>query len=87
MNQDQYNIVVSTRKNKKYDVFKNGKYFLSFGAIKSNGTPYSQYFDKIGNFSKYNHLDEERKRRYYARHGKDAKPFTSKWFSHHFLWS
>ena len=50
-----YSFKISKRKNKKYDVFKNGKYLVSFGGIKPDGTPYMQYYDKIGKYSKYNH--------------------------------
>ena len=36
----------STRKNKKYDVYKNDKYLVSFGSSLNQ-----QYFDKIGYYS------------------------------------
>ena len=55
-----YTFKVSNRKGKKYDVFKDGIYLVSFGGIRSNGIPYDQYYDKIGKYSKYNHLDESR---------------------------
>jgi hypothetical protein len=80
-----YEFKVSTRKNKKYDVYKNGKYLVSFGAIKTDGTPYEQYYDKIGSYSKYNHNDNKRKDNYYKRHGK-AKFESAKYFSHKYLW-
>jgi hypothetical protein len=68
---------------KKYDVFdgKTGKKITSFGARGMD-----QYFDKIGAYSSYNNLDKERRKRYYARHGKTAKPLSAKYFSHMFLW-
>ena len=81
-----YTFKISKRKNKKYDVFKNGKYLVSFGGIKSDGTPYMQYYDKIGKYSKYNHLDEDRKRRYYKRHGARFVYESAKYFSHAYLW-
>ena len=45
---DGYEFFKSNKKNKKYDVYKNGRFLASFGAIKKNNTPYSQFFDKIG---------------------------------------
>ena len=76
-----YIFKVSTRKNKKYDVYKNGKYLLSFGSKN-----HQQYFDKIGNFSNLNHLDDVRRDNYYKRFGKNAKKDTPKYFSHNYLW-
>lgn len=65
-----YEIKVSKKKNKKYDVFKNGKYLLSFG-----GDPkkYEHYLDKLGHYSELDHMDEERRKNYYARHHPDVK--------------
>ena len=78
-----YTFKVSKKQNKKYDVYKNNKYLLSFG-----DTRYSQYFDKIGNYTHLNHLDKTRLNNYYKRFGKKekAKPDTAKWFAHHYLW-
>ena len=45
-----------------------------------------QYYDKIGKYSKYNHLDENRKKRYYKRHGNKAEFESAKYFSHAYLW-
>ena len=75
-----YTFKKSTRKNKKYDAYKNGSYLLSFGDSR-----YEQYFDKIGLYSKQNHNDEKRRDSYHKRHGK-AKFESAKWFSHHYLW-
>ena len=78
-----YSFKVSIRKNKKYDVYKDNKYLLSFGS-KSN----FHYFDStpIKYYSYLNHLDEKRRENYYKRFGKKAKPDTAKWFSHNYLW-
>ena len=76
-----YQIEVSTRKNKKYDVYKNGKYFLSFGQL-----PYEHYFDKIGYYSHLNHQNIERKRLYYARMGKTTDKNSAKYWSNKYLW-
>ena len=75
-----YTFKKSIRKNKKYDVYKNGKYLVSFGDNR-----YEQYKDKIGLYSAKNHLDKKRRELYYKRHGK-AKFESSKWFSHKYLW-
>lgn len=80
-----YDIRVSTRKNKKYDVYKNGKYLLSFGAIKENGVPYEQYKDQFGYYSNYDHLDKERKKNFWKRHTKSNDP-TSASYWNKLLW-
>ena len=54
-----YTFQVSTRKNKKYDVYKNGKYLLSFGS-----KTHQQYYDKIDHYSNLNHLDRVRRDKY-----------------------
>jgi hypothetical protein len=80
-------IEVSKNNKKKYDAYLENKktkkiYIVSFGAKGMD-----QYFDKIGHYKNYNHLDNKRKKAYYARHGKDAKKYSAKYFSHTFLWS
>lgn len=81
-NLDGYTFVApSKRKNKKYDVYKRGKYITSFGDNR-----YKHYFDKIGFYSKLNHNDEKRKELYYKRHGTKADFESAKYFSHRFLW-
>lgn len=76
-----YSFKKSKRKNKKYDAYKDGKYIVSFGDSR-----YQQYKDMIGLYSKKDHLDKERRKRYYMRHGKDASFESAKWFSHKYLW-
>ena len=78
-----YSFVVSRRKGKKYDVFKNGKYLVSFGQ-----KGYAQFKDStpIKAYSHLDHGDKERRRLYYSRHGKDAKFESAKYFSHKYLW-
>jgi len=76
-----YEFKVSTRKNKKYDVYKNDKYIISFGDKR-----YQQYNDKIGHYSYLNHLDEKRRQNYYKRFGSKVKYESAKWFSHNYLW-
>jgi hypothetical protein len=76
-----YSFKVSTRKNKKYDVYKNGKYLLSFGS-----KTHQQYQDKIGYYKNLDHNDKVRRDNYYKRFGKNAKKDTPKYFSHNYLW-
>ena len=71
----------STRKNKKYDVYKNDKYLISFGSSSNQ-----HYFDKIGYYYNLNHLDKQKKDNYYKRFGKEAKFESAKYFSHKYLW-
>lgn len=81
---DGYLFCLSSKLNKKYDVFNKDtrEYITSFGDIR-----YSHYYDQIGLLPKsLNHLDEERRKLYYKRHGKSAKFQSAKWFSHNFLW-
>lgn len=75
---DQF--VVSTRGNKKYDVYRNGKYVLSFGDRR-----YGQYHDKLGFYWNLDHFDPARRANYYARHG-PATYKSAKWYSHRYLW-
>jgi hypothetical protein len=78
-----YFIRKSTRKNKKYDIYHNDKYFLSFGDKR-----YEQFKDQtpIKAFAKQNHGDPERKRLYFLRHGKTADRKSSKYWSNNYLW-
>ena len=85
-NKDGYLFVVSPGSTKKYKVYKNNKFITSFGGVRKNGKPYEQFFDKIGYYKKYNHLDNNRKNLYYKRHGRNAKFESAKWFSHRYLW-
>lgn len=60
---------------------------VPFGGIKTDGTPYQHYHDKIGAYRQYDHKDKERRRRYRIRHkGQDQKKFSSGYFSMRFLW-
>ena len=78
-----YTFKVSTRKHKKYDAFKNGKYVVSFGDNR-----YQQYKDStpLHHYKKLNHYDKNRRRLSSARHGKTAKKGSAKYFSHKYLW-
>ena len=78
---DGFEFRKSTRKNKKYDVFRNNKYVVSFGDKR-----YQQYKDKIGLYKYLDHNDSVRRYNYYKRFGIESKPFTAKYFSHLYLW-
>lgn len=84
---DGYIFKVSTRKDKKYDVFqKDGKKIISFGGIRKNGKPYEQFRDIIGYYKGFDHNDKKRREKYYNRHGARARKESAKWFSHKYLW-
>ena len=75
-------IAPSNTKGKKYDVYKDGKKLASFGAL-----PYQHYHDKIGNYNKLDHYDENRRRLYNARHEKDKDIYEHPgWFASKYLW-
>jgi hypothetical protein len=78
-----YKFIISRRKGKKYDVYKDGKYLVSFGSL-----GYQQFKDKtpLKSYSHLDHGDKNRRKRYYQRHGRDAKFESTKWFSHKYLW-
>lgn len=84
----RYKIIEPQRKNKKYSVLaynpktKEYEYLLSFGQL-----PYQHYKDTtpLKLYTNLNHHDKERRRLYYARHGK-AQKYSAKWFSHKYLW-
>lgn len=80
---DAYTVEVSMRPNKKYDVYKHGKYLLSFG-----DTRYQQYRDKLGNFMYLDHNDKVRREQFRARFsGKDHdNPDKALFWSWYYLW-
>lgn len=82
---NKYIFLKSKKKNKKYDVFykSTNTYITSFGDSR-----YQQYKDQTPNhlYRNLDHNDETRRRAYYARHGKDAKFESPKYFSHKYLW-
>lgn len=61
---------------------------VPFGAMRKDGTPYPQYKDRIGIYSAYDHGDQDRRRRYIARHAKDERAgmFSPGYFARLFLW-
>ena len=80
---DPYSVKVSTRANKKYDVYKDGKYLLSFGDLR-----YQHYRDKLGRFTELDHNDKERREKFRKRFGgKDfSNPDKALYWSWYYLW-
>lgn len=72
----------SEHKYKKYDVYLESAYMLSFGDNR-----YEQYHDKLGFYQKKDHLDPKRRLLYNIRHSKGGKsPYYAGWWSKKFLW-
>ena len=75
-----YEIYVSDKPEKKYLALVNNRrvYFGAYG--------YEQYKDKFGYYSEWNHLDKNRRDRYYARHSINYPEGSADWFSKNILW-
>lgn len=73
----------STRKGKKYDVYKDGKYLVSFGSSSN-----AQYEDTtpLKLYKHLDHKDKERRRLFYLRFKKNPKFESALWFSSKYLW-
>lgn len=71
----KYTIIPSTRKNKKYDVFLDGKYVVSFGDIRYESFP--------------QHKNKERLENYKSRHRNDNinDPNYAGFWSYWILWN
>ena len=89
----KYLIVEPLRKNKKYSVivYKYGRwhYLLSFGQLRNaNGDYYEHYKDvtPLQLYSDLNHNDKNRRRLYYARHGKTNNKNSATYWSNKYLW-
>jgi len=84
-NKKLYKPFVSKAKNKKYSVYVKGKQgkakLIHFGDKR-----YGQYKDKLKHYSKLDHNDKNRRKAYYARHGKATSKDTAKYFSNKYLW-
>lgn len=76
----KYIVVPSRKKDKKYDVYVDGKYLLSFGS-----RAYEHYYDRFGYYSDLNHLDKKRRKLFYARHGKTNDVKSALYWSK-YLW-
>ncbi len=73
----------SPNSKKKYRVILSDGTHRDFGA-----RGYDQYRDSspLGLYKSQDHLDAERRRRYYARHNKDGPKFSADWLSKKYLW-
>ena len=81
-----YKPFVSKAKNKKYSVYvksdnKSGKKLINFGDRR-----YEHFKDKLGHYKRLDHNDPERKKAYYARHGKATSKDTARYWSSKILW-
>ena len=76
----------SKAKNKKYSIYVKSDNKKGYKIVHFGSSQHQQFFDKIGLYSHLNHNDPKRKKAYYARHGKEAKKDTAKYFSHLYLW-
>jgi hypothetical protein len=77
----EYKIIVWKNPLKKYDVYYKDKKLFSYGA-----RGYMHYYDKIGHYKEYNHLDTKRRELYYKRHNKKYGLISPDWFAKMFLW-
>ena len=81
-----FKVAKSKRKNKKYDVFKDENFILSFG-----DTRYSHYKDKFKLYSKDDHNDLTRlknfRNRFKTLYEKNKNnPLSSIYWSWNYLW-
>ena len=78
---NKYDAILQHKKTKK-------KVKVSFGGIRSNGIPYTQFKDNaLGLYSKYDNNDEKKRKNYLKRHINDInQPYSSSWFSQVYLW-
>lgn len=87
MSSYKYFFVKSPYKSKKYRAYFADASYTDFGAIKKDGTPYSQFEDKaLGLYSNYNTYDKNKKNNYYKRHSYDYPIYSADWFSKKYLW-
>lgn len=79
-----FKIFVSKYKNKKYDVYKNNSYMLSFGDNR-----YEQYEDLFGHYKYLDHGDINRLEQFRSRFEKIYKKSDYNnpiWWSWNYLW-
>jgi hypothetical protein len=78
----------SSTKNKKYDAILKNKETGRTKKVPFGDSRYQQFYDSTGLnlYTHLNHGDKARRRLYYDRHGMTAPLYSSKWFSHKFLW-
>mgnify|MGYP003338381881 CR=1 FL=1 len=75
-------VAPSKYKYKKYDVYKDGHYIVSFGDAR-----YQHYKDIIGAYDFLDHNDPIRRKLFKQRHSQRLNDLESAtWFSDKFLW-
>jgi hypothetical protein len=74
----------SKAKHKKYSVYvlKDGKRQL----VHFGDSRYGQFRDTLGHYAHADHNDPERRRLYYARHGRTRDKNTAKYWAGKVLW-
>lgn len=77
----------SKRKNKKYKVVIKRR-GLRNKTVHFGDKRYQQFKDStpLKIYKSKDHGDKKRQKNYFARHGKKAKIYTPKYFSHKYLW-
>ena len=92
---DKYTFVKferSKNKDKKYDAVLRNNTTGRIKKISFGASGYQQYRDSTGLklYSSQDHLDEDRKKKYLARHAGEGNPsrkYSAGWFATNFLWS
>jgi hypothetical protein len=75
----------STRKNKKIDVYKDGKYLVSIGDIRYYDYPYYLQEERMGNYPKG--TANRNRYLYHKRHAKDSElPESAGFYAKEILW-
>ena len=77
--ENDLNIVPSTKKNKKIDVYKNGEYIASIGDVR-----YNDYPTYIKNDGKQ--YADERRKLYYKRHNANSSKYSADNLAKLILW-
>tara|TARA_Y100001972_G_C7627649_1_gene314925 strand:- start:1053 stop:1334 length:282 start_codon:yes stop_codon:yes gene_type:complete len=75
-----------TKSKNKYWVYVKSDNKRGYKKIGFGHKDYGQFKDKLGHYKSLDHNDPERKKRYYARHGKATSKDTAKYWSHKILW-
>ena len=90
-NPNNYDFVKFEKGNypKKYNAILINKETRKLKRVPFGDQRYEHYKDTtdLKLYSNLDHKDKKRKERYYARHGTHAEAFSSKFFSHYFLWT
>jgi hypothetical protein len=78
-------IIPSKHKNKKIDVYKDGKYLVSIGDFRYNDYPTYMELENKGKVAKG--TAKERRKLYKLRHTKDRKRlYSNGWYADQLLW-